>query len=138
MAILPLWYRCIALQVQPIALRLYRCVALLIPLYRLSDTARRLISQPSSPPECRSLCAICAAECGGFRLAAAGVFVAAQRQKFLEELHLVSIKRSGFDFLAVVLRPLCSVANYVRQRMQLSDSQKLSRSLSNIILLHLR
>ena len=48
-----------------------------------------------------------------FRLAAAGVLVAAKCQKFLEELHLVSIKRSGFDFLAVVLRPLCSVANYV-------------------------
>ena len=50
---------------------------------------------------------------GVFRFAAAGVFVAAQCQKFLKELHLVGIERTGFDLLAVVLRPLCSVANYV-------------------------
>ena len=64
-------------------------------------------------PECRSFCAIRAADRSVFRPATAGVLVAAKCQKRLEELHLVSLKRSGFDFLAVVLRPLCSVANYV-------------------------
>ena len=52
-------------------------------------------------------CAIRATKQGVFGLAAAGVFVAAKCQKFLEELHLVGLERTGFDFLAVILRPLC-------------------------------
>ena len=43
---------------------------------------------------------------GEFRLAAAGVFSAAQCQKLLKELRLVGIERTGFDFLAVVLSPM--------------------------------